>query len=96
MSAADVALLALAGFAGGILNAVAGGGSFLTLAAQVFVGIPSIVANATSSVALFPGALASAWAYRRDLPEVPGLRLPVIIAISLAGSIVGAPAGVPR
>jgi uncharacterized membrane protein YfcA len=55
-----LALLASAGLVGGTLNAIAGGGSFLTFAAMVFVGIPSIVANATSAVARFPGALASA------------------------------------
>lgn len=86
----DVALLAAAGFAGGVLNAIAGGGSFLTFAAMVFVGIPSIVANATSAVALFPGALASAWAYRRDLPQIEGLSRGALIAVSFAGSALGA------
>jgi uncharacterized membrane protein YfcA len=86
----DLALLAVAGFAGGVLNAIAGGGSFLTFAAMVFTGIPSIVANATSSVALFPGALVSAWTYRHDLPEVEGIRRVTLIAVSFAGSAVGA------
>jgi hypothetical protein len=79
-----------AGFGGGVLNAIAGGGSFLTFAAMVFVGIPSIVANATSSVALFPGALASAWAYRKDLPRDEGVSRTWLIAISFAGSALGA------
>lgn len=83
-------MLAAAGFAGGVLNAIAGGGSFLTFAAMVFVGIPSIVANATSAVALFPGALASAWAYRRDLPRVEGIGTGSLIAVSFAGSALGA------
>ena len=73
-----------------MLNAIAGGGSFLTFAAMVFVGIPSIVANATSAVALFPGALASAWAYRRDLPRVEGIGTGSLIAVSFAGSALGA------
>jgi uncharacterized protein len=90
MTFPDIALLILAGLAGGVLNAIAGGGSFLTFAAMVFVGIPSIVANATSAVALFPGALASAWAYRKDLPQVPGISRAALIAISFAGSAVGA------
>jgi len=90
VSAGDLALLGLAGFFGGILNAVAGGGSFVTFAAMVFVGIPSIVANATSSVALFPGALVSAWTYRHDLPKVEGISRAKLIAISFAGSAVGA------
>ncbi|HEY7991685.1 MAG TPA: sulfite exporter TauE/SafE family protein [Stellaceae bacterium] len=86
----ELLLLVLAGFAGGILNAIAGGGSFLTFAAMVFTGIPSIVANATSAVALFPGSLASAWTYRHDLPVVPGIRRLTLILISFAGSAVGA------
>jgi hypothetical protein len=57
---------------------------------MVFVGIPSIVANATSSVALFPGALVSAWTYRKDLPQVPGISRSLLIAVSFAGSAVGA------
>jgi uncharacterized protein len=88
--ALDIALLALAGFAGGVLNAIAGGGSFITLATMVALGIPSIVANATSSIALFPGALMSAWTYRHDLPTVVGLATPVIVAVSFAGSALGA------
>jgi uncharacterized protein len=84
-----LALLAIAGLAGGMLNAIAGGGSFLTFAAMVFVGIPSIVANATSAVALFPGALASAWTYRRDLPQIEGISTGNLIAASFAGSAIG-------
>ncbi len=84
-----LALLAIAGLAGGALNAIAGGGSFLTFAAMVFVGIPSIVANATSAVALFPGALASAWTYRRDLPQIEGISTGNLIAVSFAGSAIG-------
>ena len=82
--------LFVAGFLGGVLNALAGGGSFITFAAMVFAGIPSILANATSSVALFPGSLMSAWAYRKQLPAVKGVRLPFLIAVSFAGSAVGA------
>lgn len=75
---------------GGTLNAIAGGGSFLTFAAMVFVGIPSIVANAASAVALFPGALASACTYRRDLPQIEGIPTGNLIALSFAGSAIGA------
>jgi hypothetical protein len=75
-----------------VLNAIAGGGSFLTFAAMVFVGIPSIVANATSAVALFPGALVSAWTYRKDLPQLESVSRSLLIAVSFAGSAVGAAA----
>ncbi len=61
------ALLVIAGFLAGIMNAVAGGGTFLTFPALVFTGIPSVAANQTSTVAVFPGQVASFWAYRNIL-----------------------------
>ena len=84
------ALLAVAAFVAGIMNAVAGGGTFLTFPALVFVGVPSVVANASNAVALFPGSLASAWAYRRDFRNFDGVSFQAILAISLAGGGVGA------
>ena len=59
-------LLIIAAFGAGLINSVAGGGSFLTFPALVFTGVPSIIANASSTVALIPGSMASAWAYRHD------------------------------
>ena len=49
------------------MNAVAGGGTFLTFPALVFTGLPSVAANQTSSIAVFPGQVASFWAYRNIL-----------------------------
>src|SRR3954463_12237901 len=83
-------LLIVAALAAGVMNSVAGGGSFLTFPALVFTGVPSIVANATSTVALFPGALASAWAYRHDFKSFDRIPLKPAIAVSIAGGIVGA------
>jgi uncharacterized protein len=51
---------------GGALNAVAGGGSFLTLPALLYAGVPPVSANATSAMALWPGSVSAAWAYRRE------------------------------
>src|SRR6202162_3675591 len=83
-------LLIFSAFAAGIINSVAGGGSFLTFPALVFTGVPSIIANASSTLALLPGTLASAWAYRDDFQRTEGFpRLPMLI-VSLAGGIVGA------
>ena len=59
-------LLFGAGLLAGMMNALAGGGSFLTLPALMFAGVPSVFANASSTVALLPGAATSAWAYRSD------------------------------
>jgi uncharacterized membrane protein YfcA len=72
------------------MNAVAGGGSFVSFPAPVLVGLPPIAANATSTVALFPGTIASTWAYREDLGDVAGISLRVLLPIGLAGGLVGA------
>src|SRR5213083_839368 len=82
--------LIAAALAAGLMNSVAGGGSFLTFPALVFTGVPSIVANATSTVALFPGALASAWAYRDDFKAIDKIPLKPALAVSIAGGVTGA------
>ncbi|TPG57542.1 sulfite exporter TauE/SafE family protein [Roseomonas nepalensis] len=79
-----------AGFFAGTLNAAAGGGSFVSIPAMIFVGLPSVTANASSTVALVPGTLASAWAWRHDFQTLHGIRLPVLLLISLAGGLAGA------
>ncbi|WP_194152320.1 sulfite exporter TauE/SafE family protein [Muricoccus nepalensis] len=87
----ETALVMLAaGFFAGTLNAAAGGGSFVSIPAMIFVGLPSVTANASSTVALVPGTLASAWAWRHDFQTLHGIRLPVLLLISLAGGLAGA------
>ncbi|KFE67552.1 putative integral membrane transmembrane protein [Hyalangium minutum] len=83
-------LLAGAGFLAGAMNALAGGGSFVTLPALMLVGVPSVSANASSTVALLPGSLASTWAYRADLTAMGGVSLRALMGVSLAGGFVGA------
>jgi len=83
-------LLTGAGFLSGTMNAVAGGGSFVSFPALILAGVPSVAANASSTVALFPGALTSAWVYRRDLSGIGGISLPILLACSLAGGLAGA------
>lgn len=85
-----IVLLLVSAFAGGALNAVAGGGSFLSFPALVFAGLPSVAANATNTVALFPGAFASAFSYRHGLARLEGISLGSMIVISLLGGIGGA------
>ncbi|MDP2417483.1 MAG: TSUP family transporter, partial [Hydrogenophaga sp.] len=68
-------LLAGAAFAAGVLNAIAGGGSFLTFPALVFAGVPPIMANATSAQAVSPGYLGSTLGFRAELRELPTRRL---------------------
>ena len=60
-------LLFAAAFGAGILNAVAGGGTLLTFPALVSIGLDPKVANATSTIALWPGLAGSLWGYRREL-----------------------------
>ena len=67
MDLATGALLAASGLAAGLVNAIAGGGTFFTFSALIGAGLPPVIANATSAVAVTPANLASAWAYRREL-----------------------------
>lgn len=82
-------LLFLAAAVGGALNAVAGGGSFLTLPALIFAGVSPVVANATSTLALWPAALSSTFAYRRELRSSRQWLL-VLGAASVVGGLAGA------
>lgn len=83
-------LMLCTGFIAGTMNSVAGGGSFVTFPILVFVGLPSVFANATSTVALFPGSLAGAWACRRECGLFTGAPLKEMVGTSLAGGLVGA------
>jgi len=74
---------------GGAMNSVAGGGSFMTFPAMVFAGYTPLQANVTSTLALAPGGYASAYAYRKEL-AAHRESWPMLITISLAGSVLGA------
>ncbi|MEM5470682.1 sulfite exporter TauE/SafE family protein [Hoeflea sp. AS60] len=89
MSISEVLLLFSAGFLSSAVNAIAGGGTFLTFGALTLVGVPPIMANATSSVTQFPGYVTSALAYRTEIREA-GREAWVLAGLSLAGSLVGA------
>ncbi len=82
-------LVGLAAAVGAMMNAVAGGGTLVTFPALVALGVPPITANATSTVALWPGTMLSMWGYRREL--VGARRWATAFAVpSFAGGIVGA------
>lgn len=89
MTLRDALLLFPAAVIAGAMNSVAGGGSFFTFPALLFTGVPAIPANATSTVAVWPGSVASAIAYRQRLPPTARLLVPLLVA-SLAGGITGA------
>ena len=78
------------GMLAGAMNALAGGGSFVSLPALIAAGVPPVQANASSTVALFPGGLASAWAYRDGLRPVGGVPLRVMLLATLCGGLAGA------
>jgi len=82
-------LLCAAGLAGA-LNSVAGGGSFVSFPALLFTGVPPVNANATSTVALWPGSVASASAYRRQFSPDDRSQISEMAIISLVGGLVGA------
>jgi uncharacterized membrane protein YfcA len=82
-------LLFLAAAAGGAINSVAGGGSFVAFPSLLFAGVPPVPANATNTVALWPGSVASAVAYRAELRAVRGELLP-LGAAALLGGLAGA------
>ena len=71
------------------MNALAGGGTFATLPSLIALGLPANVANATSNVALLPGAAASAAEYREELRPVAGTSVRLLSAITFAGGLVG-------
>ncbi|MCW2284863.1 putative membrane protein YfcA [Rhodoblastus acidophilus] len=86
-------LIFLAGLAAGFINALAGGGSFLTFPSLIAAGLSPIAANATSTIALFPAQVATTFAYRDGLrkslddPRIDGHKLALI---SLVGGLFGA------
>lgn len=79
-----------AGLLGGAVNAIAGGGSFITFPALILTGMPPVAANQTSSVALLPGGLASAWAYRSEIRSFHQVDLPIMVIPTIIGGGAGA------
>jgi uncharacterized membrane protein YfcA len=79
--------LVTASLIAGVMNAMAGGGSFLSFPAMLAVGVLPIQANATNTVALWPGQLTSVAALRSDLRRD---LLPVVLAASVIGGVGGA------
>lgn len=82
LDATHIALVVVAAFAGGLVNAIAGGGSLITFPTLVALGIPPVIANVTNTVALCPGYLGAAVAQRADLA---GQRSRLVLLLPLAG-----------
>jgi uncharacterized membrane protein YfcA len=79
----------VAAFIAGAINSVAGGGTLLSFPALVAIGLPSVVANATSTVAIWPGSLGSVVGYRDDMRHLPRHSYLLIIP-SAIGGVIGA------
>ena len=84
-----MALAAAAGLVGGAMNALAGGGTFATMPALIALGLPGPVANATSNVALQPGAMSAAWGFREGLEPLGGISIRTLGAITFVGGLGG-------
>jgi uncharacterized membrane protein YfcA len=78
-----------AGFLGGAMNELAGGGTFATLPALIAIGLPSTTANATSNAALLPGGATSAWAFRDELGPVGGVSPRLLGAVTFVTALGG-------
>ncbi len=88
----DVLHLAAAGgaaFLAGTINSVAGGGTLVSFPTLIWLGLNSVTANATSTVAIWPGSLGGMWGYRREL-KTANPRMLALVIPSLIGGITGA------
>lgn len=79
----------LAAFLAGAINSVAGGGTLVSFPALIWLGLNSVTANATSTVAIWPGTVGSVWGYRREL-KLAEPRFRILIVPSLVGGLAGA------
>ncbi|MBH1963055.1 MAG: sulfite exporter TauE/SafE family protein [Comamonadaceae bacterium] len=87
---ASFLLLSTAAFGAGVLNAIAGGGTFLTFPALVWTGVPPIAANATSALAVSPGYLGSTLGFRAELAALPRALIVRELLLSAIGGVAGA------
>jgi len=82
-------MLVVAAFAAGVINAIAGGGTLITFPVLLWLGLDPKVANATSTVALWPGLFGGLFGYRRELENSSAILLRLGIT-SVIGGAVGA------
>jgi uncharacterized membrane protein YfcA len=82
-------IVLLAGFAGGASNALAGGGQFLIFPALLLAGIAPVKANATASLVVLPGVIASTWVYRATLPKIGWPLITKLLIATAIGATIG-------
>ena len=88
MTVPEAIILVAVAAAGGALNSVAGGGTFLAFPALLLTGVPAVSANATCTFALWPGGVASAYAYRHDV-DAPRQLIWLLAVTSIVGGAIG-------
>ncbi len=86
----NLLILFLAALWAGAQNALAGGGSFVTLPALMLTGLDARLANITSTIALFPGQVSAGYLGRKNAAGMEGMSLRALVAVSVSGGIVGA------
>ena len=84
-----IILLFLAGVAGGIVNALAGGATLITFPAMLAAGLPPVIASASNAVAIAPGHLMAGFADREKLPRLDP-RMLGLLGVSVLGGVAGA------
>ena len=89
LSLYQILLAFAAAFVAGAINSVAGGGTLVSFPALVMLGVPSVIANATNTVAMWPGSMGSMWGYRAEMKGL-NRRLLLLVIPSLIGGIIGA------
>jgi uncharacterized membrane protein YfcA len=89
MSALEIVLVLIAGFAAGTINAVIGSGTLLTFPVLLAIGYPPVTANVSNNLGLVPGAASSVVAYR-DVLEGEGRRVRTLAPMTVIGALIGA------
>jgi uncharacterized protein len=80
---------ALAAFTAGVINSIAGGGTLVSFPTLIWLGLPSVTANATSTVAIWPGTVGGMFGYRQEFRRVP-MRMKALVIPGVLGGALGA------
>jgi uncharacterized membrane protein YfcA len=84
-----LAFLFAAGFCSGAMNSLAGGGSFVSVPAMIATGMPAVLANTSSTVALWPGTIASTLIYPNSFRSICGIGKWPMLIVTLVGGLIG-------
>jgi len=87
MSLPNMLMIVAAAFAAGVINSIAGGGTLITFPVLIWLGLDPRVANATSTVALWPGLFGGLFGYRRELANSSTILLRLGITSVIAGAV---------